>query len=144
MKRFFYSASAAVIAGLMTAPAWAAQGGNNFSSIGSNIIASVRDVPGLLSGLAYLFGLVLGVTGILKVKDSVENPARTPLKDGAIRLLAGGALFALPVVFEAMQNTIGQGGGGVVAPSLAGVGFGAGRGAGGGGCGGSFGCGVTF
>jgi hypothetical protein len=138
MKRFYYSAAATVTALVMAAPALA---GNNFSSIGSNVIASLRDMPGLLSGVAYLFGLLLGVTGILKIKDSVENPAQTPLKDGAIRMLAGGALFALPVVFEAMQNTIGQGGGGVAPATLAGVAFGP---RGGGGCGGSFGCGFNF
>jgi len=29
------------------------------------------------------------------------------MKDGAIRLAAGGALFGLPIVFESMLNTIG-------------------------------------
>lgn len=137
MKRFYYASAAAVTVYVMASPALA---GNNFSSIGSNIIASVRDVPGLLSGLSYLFGLLLGVRGILKIKDSVENPQQTPLKDAAASLLAGGALFALPVIFEAMKTTIGEGGG-VAAPTLAGVTFGPG---GGGGCGGSNGCGVTF
>jgi hypothetical protein len=54
-----------------------------------------------------MMGLMLGVLGILKLKDHVENPSQTPMKDGAIRLASGGALFALPIVFEAMKNTIG-------------------------------------
>ncbi|MQW45320.1 hypothetical protein GHK68_24425 [Sinorhizobium meliloti] len=133
MNKFLLAASAAVVAGMIAAPAYGA-GGNNFSSIGSNIIASIRDVPGLISGLAYLFGLVLGVAGILKIKDHVENPQQTPLKDAAARLLAGGALFALPIVYEAMHNTIGQGGGVPVnGATLAAVSFGGGNGGGGGG-----------
>ena len=79
----------------------------NFGSIAKNITESVSDLPGLLSALAYLFGILLGVLGILKIKDHVENPAQTQLKDGAIRLAAGGALFALPILFESMLNTIG-------------------------------------
>ena len=33
------------------------------------------------------------------------------LQEGAIRLVAGGGLFALPIVFEAMQGSIGEGSG---------------------------------
>ncbi len=83
--------------------------GNNVNSIAENIVGSIASLPSLLSALSYLVGLVLGVLGILKIKDHVEQPSQTPLKEGAIRLAAGGALFAMPIVFEAMQNTIGEG-----------------------------------
>jgi hypothetical protein len=56
-----------------------------------------------------MFGILLGVLGILKIKDHVENPNQTPLKDGAIRLAAGGGLFALPIIYEAMFQTVGTG-----------------------------------
>jgi hypothetical protein len=81
----------------------------DFSKIASNINTSIQDLPGLLTGLAYMFGILLGVLGILKIKDHVENPSQTQLSHGAIRLAAGGALFALPIVYEAMQETIDQG-----------------------------------
>lgn len=80
----------------------------NFSDIAENIIDSIHALPGLLSGLSYLIGSLMGVLGILKIKDHVENPSQTPLKEGAIRVTSGGALFALPIVFEAMQTTIGD------------------------------------
>ena len=80
---------------------------NTFSNIAENITRSVEEVPGMVTGFAYLLGLLLGVLGVLKVKDHVENPAQTPLKDGAIRMASGGALFALPIVYESMLNTIG-------------------------------------
>ena len=112
IKRAYYSSGAAIMTGLLTsaqAQAAAPAGGNNFGSIAANITGSIANLPGLLTALAYLFGLVLGVLGIMKIKDHVENPSNTPLKDGAIRLAAGGALFGLPIVFEAMLETINQG-----------------------------------
>ena len=83
---------------------------NNFSSIASNITTSISSLPSLLSALSYMFGILLGVLGIMKIKDHVENPGQTPMKDGAIRLAAGGALLALPIIFEAMLETSGSGG----------------------------------
>ncbi|MEC7029908.1 MAG: hypothetical protein VXW91_09520 [Pseudomonadota bacterium] len=100
---------AAMTAGMMLGATEAKA--NNFGNIAENIILSIQDVPGLLTGLAYLFGILIGVLGIMKIKDHVENPAQTPLKDGAIRLAAGGALFALPIVFESMRTTVENAGG---------------------------------
>lgn len=108
MKHLQYrilSAQAGVIAGLLTG-AQAARA-NDFSDIAENITVSIERLPGLLSGLAYMFGMLLGVLGVMKIKDHVENPSNTPLKDGAVRMAAGGALFALPIVYESMSNTIG-------------------------------------
>ena len=83
--------------------------GADFSTIAKNVNTSISSLPGLLTGLAYMFGILLGVLGILKIKDHVENPSQTQLSHGAIRLAAGGALFALPIVYEAMQETIDNG-----------------------------------
>jgi hypothetical protein len=105
-KTSYYAAGAMFTMGMLaTTDAHA----NNFGSIAQNITNSVASIPGLLSALAYLFGILLGVLGIMKIKDHVENPSQTPLKDGAIRLAAGGALFALPIIFEAMFETVGSG-----------------------------------
>ncbi len=111
IKSGYYRFGAIATTGvLLGAEAHAGGGGaNNFSEIAKNITLSIADLPGLLSALAYMFGLLLGVLGVMKIKDHVENPSQTPLKDGAIRLAAGGALFALPILFEAMTTTINQG-----------------------------------
>lgn len=79
----------------------------NFSDIARNITDSIQELPGMVTAISYMIGLLMGVLGVMKIKDHVENPTQTPLKDGAVRLAAGGALFALPIVFEAMLNTIG-------------------------------------
>ena len=68
--------------------------------------------------MAYLVGLLMGALGIMKIKDHVENPTQTPMKDGAVRLAAGGALFGLPIVFESMLNTIGTSGTSISVPQL--------------------------
>ena len=112
-KKLYYTLGAAFTVGIL-APGFAHAAtyplpGNNFGKIGKNITDSIANLPGLLTALSYMFGILLGVLGIMKIKDHVENPQQTALKDGAIRLAAGGALFALPIVFEAMLNTVGSG-----------------------------------
>jgi hypothetical protein len=115
IKKTYYRLGAVTMLGMMTigeahaAAAAAAAGGNNFGNIAANITTSIANVPGLLTALAYMFGILLGTLGVMKIKDHVENPSQTPLKDGAIRLAAGGALFALPIIFEAMSNTLDEG-----------------------------------
>ena len=109
LKKSYYAMGAAITVGAMTPSV--AHAANNFGSIAKNINTSIASLPGLLTGLAYMFGILLGVLGIMKIKDHVENPTQTPLKDAAIRLLCGGALFSLPIILEAMTQTVGTGSG---------------------------------
>lgn len=110
-KSSYYKLGAVLTAGTLAgaSDANAAAAGNNFSNVATNISASIASLPGLIAALSYLFGTLLAVLGIMKIKDHVENPTQTPLKDGAIRLLAGGALFAVPIILESMFNTVGTG-----------------------------------
>ncbi len=105
--KFQAVATVALLAGVQDA---SAAGGNDWSTLAGSITTSLQNIPGLLTAIAYLFGILIGVLGILKIKDHVENPSNTPLKDGAIRLAAGGALFALPMIYEAMFNTVDENG----------------------------------
>ncbi|MFN3700810.1 MAG: hypothetical protein ACK4VI_04715 [Alphaproteobacteria bacterium] len=86
-------------------PAFAAA---TITTVAQNATTSVELLPGLITGLCYIFALVLGVTGILKLKDHVENPSQTPIRVAIIRFFAGGALLALPIVLEAATRTIGD------------------------------------
>lgn len=110
-KSLMFSAAlyVGVTSGAQDALAQPGGGDNDFSSIASNITTSIQDLPGLLTGVSYMIGILLGVLGILKIKDHVESPSNTKIQDGAIRLAAGGGLFALPIVFEAMRETVGDG-----------------------------------
>lgn len=95
-----------LVSGVESASASSGTGNGTFSDISRNVITSIQDVPGLITGVSYMMGIVLGVLGVLKIKDHVENPGQHPLQQGAVRLAAGGGLFALPLVYEAMTNTI--------------------------------------
>lgn len=108
LKKQYYMMGAAITTGLIFASSSDAHAQTtNFSTIANNINTSMGSLPGLITAVSYLIGILLGALGIMKIKDHVENPTQTPLKDGAIRLAAGGALFALPFVMDAMTSTIG-------------------------------------
>ena len=90
--------------------------GQAFFAILQNIITSLEEIPGLITGVAYMLGLLMGVGGLLKIKEHVEEPSRTPKKDGIVRLVVGGMLFALPTVYTAVLALIeGGNGGGLIA-----------------------------
>lgn len=94
---------------LISHPALAEEGeaaGNTLGSVISNTIESSSDIPGLLSGLSYLFGIVLGFMAIMKLKDHVESPNQTPIWDPLKRFLAGGAFLALPSMVSAVVRTV--------------------------------------
>ncbi len=108
VKNSYYTFGAvATVAAIAPKSADASTG---FSVITDNMTESVSNIPGLITVVAYLFGILLAVLGVLKIKDHVENPSQTPLREGAIRSAAGGALFALPIIFEAATQTIGTAG----------------------------------
>lgn len=79
----------------------------NANNIMEQVIDSIEETPALVSAVAYLLALLFGVAGLLKIKEHVENPDQTPLREGVIRLLVGGALFAIPMVYSAMFELIG-------------------------------------
>ncbi len=67
---------------------------------------SLQYLPGLLTGFAYLTGLLFGVMGIAKLYEHVQNPHQTPIWESLKRFLAGGGMFALPIVIEAAAVTM--------------------------------------
>jgi len=102
--------SASLTVGMMSAGQADA---TSFSTITQNITGQIGGIPGFITALAYILGVLFAVLGLLKIKDHVENPSNAPLKDGMIRLVIGGALFVVPLMTEAMQNLLGTTGTGV-------------------------------
>ncbi len=92
-----------------------------FTNVTTNILASSQDTPKLILTVAYVGGLGLGVLGVLKLKGHVDSPQQVPLKDGLVRLGAGGGLLAFPAVLDAMTETVGAGGGGTTAADVQGA-----------------------
>lgn len=83
-------------------------------SLGDSIesfLQSLNDTPQLVKTVAYVMGIALGIWGIFKIKDHVDAPMQTPLRAGILRLIGGGMLLSLPMVTEALYNTLNSGGG---------------------------------
>ncbi len=69
-------------------------------------VFEVANVPPLVNAVAFTAGAVLGISGALKLKAHAENPASEKLAPGIARLLAGGAVAALPVVVGTAFETL--------------------------------------
>ncbi len=110
--------AAALTAGVMMSKAGSAFATTSFKNVTENIVDSSSKLPDLISTVAYVGGIGLGVAGVFKLKEHVDNPAQAKMKDGLVRLGAGGGLLVLPYLTDAMMGTIeGGGGAGVMSPS---------------------------
>jgi hypothetical protein len=105
-KKTMHRVAAAVTAGMLVGEASTAHAAKTFVDLGSNIISSSGALPQMISTVAYVGGVGLGVAGVFKLKQHVDNPGQTPMKDGLVRLGAGGGLLALPFVTSAMVGSI--------------------------------------
>jgi hypothetical protein len=70
------------------------------------VVISSNALPGLISGIAYMAGLILAVTAMLKLKEHVLNPDRTPISESMKRFVAGGAFFSLPTITAAVTGLV--------------------------------------
>ncbi len=96
----------------------------NINGILDRIVRGIENLPALVTAAAYIMGLIAGFAGILKLKDHVENPDQTPLRESVVRLLMGGALFAFPTMLNAVVGSIaGDDGMGVFGTILDGTGI---------------------
>lgn len=80
--------------------------GLTFKDMSSNIAVASSGFNNLISILCWVAGASLGVVSIFKLKQHVDSGGQTPMKDGLIRLAAGGALLALPFIERAMQASV--------------------------------------
>lgn len=109
MKRSKISHKLAAIAtmGMMAASSTDAFAtNNNFRTITQNIVAASSGFNNLISTVCWIGGAGLGVAGIFKLKQHVDNPGQTPMKDGLVRLGCGGGLLCFPFIETAMQGSI--------------------------------------
>lgn len=85
------------------------QGNGQISDVLCNVMDASSGLPGFVTALSYLIGILLAIAALFKLKDHVLNPSQTPLSDSLKRFLAGGALFSLPLITEAAQNLLSGG-----------------------------------
>jgi len=113
MKRIFltHKIAAVITAVALMGESLEASAADNFLNVTENVSKSVSGLPKMISTVAYIGGIGMGVAGIYKLKQHVDNPSGTPMKDGLMRLGAGGALLSLPYMTQAMSGTVGSGDG---------------------------------
>lgn len=80
------------------------QGG--IGSVMCNVVLSSDLLPGLISAISYMLGMMLSVIAVIKLKDHVLNPDRSPLSDSIKRFVAGGLFFSLPTVSSAVKTLL--------------------------------------
>jgi len=105
--RTIHRLAAVLTAGILMNDSVSALAGSvNFSNMSKNIVSSSSSLPNLISTVAYVGGVGLGVAGVFKLKNHVDNPPQVPMKDGLVRLGAGGGLLVLPYLTKVMQGSI--------------------------------------
>jgi hypothetical protein len=95
--------------GMMVGSSSDAHAALTFKNMSQNIIMASSSFQSLISTVCWIGGAGLGVAGIFKLKQHVDNPGQTPMKDGLIRIGAGGGLLAFPFIQQAMQGSISNG-----------------------------------
>ena len=83
--------------------------GTNLSSMVASTGNNVASFPKLISAACYVGGATFVGTGVMKVKQHVDNPGQTPLREGLVRLGAGGVLVAAPALTSVMTTSSGVG-----------------------------------
>ena len=107
--------AAAMTVGVMAtgaaAPAFAGVlgGTSDMYNLTNNITSASNRFTQLMTLLGYVGGSGFAIAGIYKLKLHVDNPGNTPLKDGLMRLAAGGALLSLPFIIRVIQGSVNNG-----------------------------------
>jgi hypothetical protein len=78
----------------------------SFNEIFTNIVYAMSNTPLLVYVFAYLAGVIMIVSALLKLKEHVEDPNKAPLRTVVGRMLIAGALLTLPTLFNAMATSI--------------------------------------
>jgi hypothetical protein len=111
--------ASAMISTVVADSAHATQLTDMVASTGNN----VASFPKLISAACYVGGAAFVGTGVMKVKQHVDNPGQTPLREGLVRLGAGGVLVAAPALTNVMQTSSGVGSGNTGFSSFGSFGF---------------------
>ena len=86
-----------------------AAGATTIRDMTNNMVSASSGFQNLISTVCWIGGSGLGVAGIFKLKNHVDNPGQTPMKDGLIRIACGGGLLSFPFIQTAMQGSISNG-----------------------------------
>jgi hypothetical protein len=70
------------------------------------VVDAMKDLPTIISGIAYTFGGILVLGGANKLKMHAENPSQTPMSHGIVRIGVGGVIAGLPPFMAWVNNSL--------------------------------------
>ncbi|MBI3418646.1 MAG: hypothetical protein HY053_00725 [Proteobacteria bacterium] len=92
---------------LVVAAAWPhAAHAQNMQTTAAAIVEAMKDLPTIISGIAYTFGGILVLGGANKLKMHAENPSQTPMSHGIVRIGVGGVIAGLPPFMAWVNNSL--------------------------------------
>ncbi len=80
---------------------------SNLAEITQELDCEISTVPTLLRSVCYIMGIGFTIAGLLKLKEYVDDPNRSFMKDALIRLGVGAMLIFLPWVIVTSAATFG-------------------------------------
>ena len=108
-SKLTHKMAAVATIGMIAGAGNAAEAATTFRDMSNNLVTASSGFNNLISIVCWIGGAGLGVAGIFKLKQHVDNPGQTPMKDGLIRIGCGGGLLAVPFIQQAMQGSISNG-----------------------------------
>jgi hypothetical protein len=100
--------SAAMMTGAMVGLSGQAKAGNDLNSYTTELAGHVSEGwVGTITNISLLGGVALAALGVVNLKQHVENPSQTPMKNGLAKLGFGGILMVLGPAISAVQGTAG-------------------------------------
>lgn len=107
MKKLLSGVALAALVVVASSPAFAT--GGELSTSVANVGKNIATTPILINYASYIIGAALGVSGISKLKQHVDNPGQTPIKDGLGRVAAAAMFISLPFVLSMLRSTSSMG-----------------------------------
>ncbi len=79
------------------------------ASIANSVSGNLPGLEELMVSMSYIFGIVLGIKGILKLKEHNESKGQVKLVVPIVLVIAAALFLALPSTIETGKKTLGFG-----------------------------------
>lgn len=76
------------------------------ADIANEIVDNLEKLPNLMSALSYIFGIVLGIKGVLKFKEHNESKGQVKLGVPIAMVVAASLFIGLPSFISAGAKTL--------------------------------------
>ncbi len=94
---------------LMPIVAFAATG-QTVASIANSMLGQLPGLESLMVSMSYIFGIILGIKGILKLKEHNESKGQVKLAVPIVMIIAAALFLALPSTLETGREAVGLNG----------------------------------